>query len=87
MDIDEIVSAIAEATECNDHTLAILILAEYLGLPEERDRLILIENEHHRKGYLTPELGIRRNAVRKVVDAVAAERLPPNTYMRVMCAF
>ena len=57
------IKKIEEATHYNDHTQALILVAEALGLDDYVEALDNLHNEHLEYGYLTEDIYQERNII------------------------
>ena len=79
------INLIAEATDCNDHTGAILFLADALGNERMVSELQWIDECHDFAGHMTQDLIDDRGAVSKIIMKEAQDTY--TNYNEIYAAF
>jgi hypothetical protein len=83
-------ASIAEATDCNDHTGAMILLAEHFNLPAT-DRLATslrsIYNAHMERGSLSVAMRGAREMIFEHLKGRASYFFTPEQHKLVMCSF
>jgi len=75
----------AENTDNNDHTGALIILASKVGTATILEQLHIIDLDHEINGYLTHEDSTKRNEILKMVLAAAKAKFA--NYGEILEAF
>jgi hypothetical protein len=84
---EKLVKEIAKATDNNEHTISLLLLAEYLGNKNYVEILKGIDMIHMAYGNMTTELGKLRDKVAKELYDIAYTKLGSVKYDKVMSSY
>jgi hypothetical protein len=87
MNTDQLIEAIAAATNENDHTFAVVLLAQAFGCPEEIEVALGIQREHEFHGYMPAHLSGERNVLSTILMGEAEARLGTYDFARLRRAF
>lgn len=83
----KLVDKIADATDRNQHTISVILLAQYLKETDIVDELKAIDKEHNKVGYLTKDLSNKRNKLSDEIFTKAKKELSPSEYKLINSAF
>jgi len=81
------IDSVDEATQNNDHGLALLLTAAALNLEEVSEGLKMIRKQHLALGHLPPHLYEQRDRLCQTIMAHAMEKLSSTDYEKLRAAF
>lgn len=87
MDITTLVNQIEQLTDINDHTGAVLKLAEHLNALHYVRELLDIDEAHNAMGYMIPTLANRRTDIRNDLIEIISRQITPNENILIRSAF
>ena len=87
MHITTLVNQIEQLTDINDHTGAVLKLAEHLNALHYVRELLDIDEAHNAMGYMIPTLANRRTDIRNDLIEIIARQITPNENILIRSAF
>ena len=87
MDITTLVNQIEQLTDINDHTGAVLKLAEHLQAIHYVRELLDIDKAHNAMGYMIPTLANRRTDIRNDLIEIISRQITPNENIAIRSSF
>jgi hypothetical protein len=87
MDITTLANEIEQLTDINDHTGAVLKLAEHLLAIHYVRELLDIESAHNAMGYMIPTLANRRTDIRNNLIEIIARQITSDENILIRSAF
>lgn len=84
---EKVVKEIAKATDNNEHTISLLLLAEYLKSKDYVDIFKGIDMIHMAYGSMTSELNKVRDKAAREIYSLAEQKLEKSEYNKLMAAY